>query len=113
MKCDCKLYLCGDNGNKFFGLGPLLLLERVFELGSLKKAADTMDLSYHKALRIIKAAEQGFGCPLLIKKVGGEKGGGSVLTPAAIKIIKNYRAFAAALNQSAQSLFAEHFKSEE
>ncbi len=112
MKCDWKLYLCDDSGNKFFGLGPLMLLEKVSRLGSLKKAADSIGLSYHKALRIIKAAEDGFGCSLLVKKVGGENGGGSVLTPKALEVMDKYRAFQTALDQSAQSLFSEHFKSE-
>lgn len=112
MKYDWKLYLCDDQGKKFFGLGPMTLLLKVDEYGSLKKAAEDMSLSYHKALNMIKAAEAGFGCPLMVKKIGGERGGGSTLTPAAQEIIQTYRTFEARLDQCADQIFSELFKSE-
>ena len=112
MKYDWKLYLCDDQGKKFFGLGPMTLLLKVDEYGSLKKAADDMSLSYHKALNMIKAAEAGFGCPLMVKKIGGERGGGSTLTPAAQEIIQTYRTFETRLDQCAGQIFSELFKSE-
>ena len=42
MFCDWKLYICGDNGLKFFGKGPQILLYGVERLGSLHQAAAEM-----------------------------------------------------------------------
>lgn len=112
MTYDWKLYLCDSQGQKFFGLGPLQLLQKVGELGSLKKAADSMGLSYHKALRMIKAAEDGFGCSLMDKKIGGERGGGSTLTPAAWAVMEQYQHYCQELDRCAAQLFQEIFKSE-
>lgn len=109
MTYDWKLYLCDDQGKKFFGLGPMQLLLNVSELGSLKKAAEAMNLSYNKALGMIKAAEKGLGFPLTDKKIGGERGGGSTLTPASWTVIAQYRDFCQRLDQRAGELFQEIF----
>lgn len=109
MTYDWKLYLCDDQGRKCFGLGPMQLLRNVSELGSLKKAAEAMNLSYNKALSMIKTAEKGLGFPLLDKKIGGERGGGSALTPAAWTILQQYQDFCLRLDQSAGALFQEIF----
>lgn len=112
MRYDWKLYLCDDQGKKFFGLGPMTLLQKVEEYGSLKKAAESMSLSYHKALHMIKAAEAGFGCSLVVKKIGGERGGGSVLTDQARAILRTYQTFETRLDQCAGQIFDELFRSE-
>lgn len=112
MQYDWKLYLCDAQGKKFFGLGPMTLLEKVGAYGSLKKAAEDMDLSYHKALKMIKTAEAGFGRKLMDKKIGGENGGGSVLTAAALEVIDKYKRFGQELDACALQIFEEIFKSE-
>ena len=112
MTYDQKLYICTDDGKKFFGKGPLVLLMYVDELKSLNKAATKMELSYHKALKLIKSAEEGFGFPLMSKKIGGENGGGSLLTPEAYEIIEKYKKFEKAMDEYASQVFSEIFKSE-
>lgn len=109
MKCDWKLYLCDDQGQRIFGLGPLTLLGMVQKYGSLNKAAESMGLSYHKALNMVRNAERGFGVALLEKKAGGTGGGGSALTPQALAIMDDYQAFARELGEAADALFARHF----
>lgn len=110
MICDRKLYICDEDGNKFFGLGPMLLLEIVDETKSLHKASTKMGLSYHKALNIVKNAEVGFGCTLLEKKIGGDNGGGSQLTEEAHKIIALYRDFQKRSDVAIREIFEEEFK---
>ena len=112
MICDWKLYICDDDGKKFFGKGPLDLLLYVDEYKSLNKAATKMELSYHKALKLIKTAEEGFGCPLMSKKIGGEHGGGSLLTPEAYEIIEKYKKFEEYMKNYANQAFEAAFKSE-
>lgn len=111
MKCDWKLYICNDDNKKFFGKGPMQLLLGVEKHKSLNKAAAEMELSYHKALKLIKIAEDGFGCTLIDKKIGGERGGGSSLTPEAFEIIEKYKKLENDINSYASQAFAEAFKS--
>ena len=112
MNYDQKLYICSNDGTKFFGRGPLVLLMYVDEFKSLNKAATKMELSYHKALKLIKTAEEGFGFPLISKKIGGENGGGSLLTPEACELIEKYKKFEKIMDEYAAQTFAEIFKSE-
>ena len=52
-----KLTLCTDD--RFFGPGVCELLERIREPGSIQAAAAQMEMSYTKAWRILKRAEEG------------------------------------------------------
>ncbi len=47
-----------DNGEKAFGLGPLKLLEAVHKMGSLKKGAESINMSYNKAWNLIKNSKR-------------------------------------------------------
>lgn len=109
MKQRCKLYLTNDQGEKFFGQGPAQLLEGVDRLGSVHRAAKEMYLSYSKAVKLIAAAEAGFGFPLLHTETGGKGGGGSVLTHQAREVLARYRTWEAAVHQAAQEAFSQQF----
>lgn len=64
----------------FFGPGVVELLQRISQTGSLNTAAKQMKMSYNKAWRMIQKAEEELGYPLVHKSVGGNNGGGSVVT---------------------------------
>lgn len=84
-----------------FGKGVVELCRRVDRLGSLNKAAKDMGMSYSKAWRIMKGAEDGFGIELLVRN--GPKG--SVLTEDARKLVEAYdRAEQAAVSAARASL---------
>jgi molybdate transport system regulatory protein len=53
-----------------FGMGRVLLLQKVIELGSLNKAAKELGMSYRAAWGKIKASEDALGAPLLIREEG-------------------------------------------
>ena len=93
MRPDLRAYLLGDDGHRVFGPGPVDLLERVGELGSLRAAAMEMGMAYTKATRLVRDAERAFGFPLTERTVGGTGGGGSRLTSEALDLIERYRAF--------------------
>ena len=112
MTHGCKVFLISDTGEKFFGRGPAELLELVDQLGSLHQAASQMYLSYAKALRILHAAEAGFGFPLVTRKIGGTCGGGSALTEAGREVLTRFRAYEAAVDKAAQAQFALCFPSQ-
>ena len=77
--------------------------------GSLRKAAQELGMSYNKAWRILHAAEQRLGFPLLDRSVGGSLGGGSHLTPEARDLLGRYRAVATEAAETLEAVFQRHF----
>jgi molybdate transport system regulatory protein len=74
-------------GERFFGPGRVELLEHIETTGSISKAAKLMDMSYKKAWQMINALNTQATKPFVITQSGGEKGGGSVVTPEAKELI--------------------------
>ena len=72
--------LTDEKDEKFFGNGPLYLLEGVREYGSLSASAKAMNMSYSKAFKLIKRSEEALGFKLLESVSGGKDGGSSVLS---------------------------------
>lgn len=112
MKGMIKTYLCDDEGQVFFGYGPMLLLEGVERSGSLNQAAKEMGMAYTKALGIMKRAEKAAGFPMLEKSIGGAGGGGSHITAEGRRMMERYRAYREACNREAKKLFEEFFAEE-
>ena len=79
------------NGKKFFGPGPVELLVLIDQTGSINRAAKEMNMSYKKAWEIINALNELVVHPLVITQSGGEKGGGSVVTEEARKLIAYHK----------------------
>ena len=109
MRPDLRAYLLDDDGNRVFGPGPVALLERVAELGSLRAAAIDMGMAYTKATRLVRDAERAFGFPVTERTVGGSGGGGSRLTPEALDLVARYRAFERASRRALSASFATCF----
>ena len=79
-------------GERFFGPGPVELLERIAETGSISAAAKAMKMSYKKAWELITRLNEQTENPVVIPQTGGEKGGGSVLTEEALRLIEYHKA---------------------
>jgi len=79
------------NGQRFFGPGPVELMEKINTTGSINKAAKQMQMSYKKAWEIINMLNTNATRPLVITKAGGTSGGGSTITDEAKAIITWYR----------------------
>ena len=109
MKESCRVYFLNEKGTRFFGPGPAELLDRVSSSGSLVRAAGEMHLSYSKALRMVRTAEQEFGFALLHSASGGISGGGSALTPQAQEVLRRFRACEQAAKNASQDAFSQHF----
>ena len=108
LKLTVRLY--SDDNQRCFGPGIATLLERVREHRSLRAAALSMEMAYSKAWRIIRTAEQVFGCKLLDSTIGGQHGGGAVLTPEAERLLNAYNIYTADVKQYAQERFEEAFR---
>ncbi len=98
MRANCKLWL--ETTEKFYGEGPQQLLTLIEQTGSLNIASKKMNLSYKKALAIIKRAERQLGFKLLLRTIGGPSGGGSQLTAAARRWMKQYQQLSARLESA-------------
>lgn len=78
-------------GERFFGPGRVELLEHIETTGSINKAAQLMGMSYKKAWHMINALNTQGATPFVITQSGGEKGGGSVVTPEAKELIAYHK----------------------
>lgn len=78
-------------GNRFFGPGPVELLERIIDTGSINQAAKQMKMSYKKAWEIIHVLNEHSAHPVVIMQNGGQRGGGSLITKEAIQLINYHR----------------------
>lgn len=107
LKVTIRLYT--DDSQRCFGPGIATLLERVQAHRSLRAAASSMEMAYSKAWRIIRTAEEVFGCKLLDSTTGGRHGGGAVLTPQAERLLAAYQAYRSDVDRYAQGKFEEAF----
>ena len=79
------------NGKRFFGPGPVELLERINKTGSINQAAKQMEMSYKKAWEIVTTLNTNALHPFVITQTGGSSGGGSVISDEAKTMIAWYR----------------------
>lgn len=70
------------------GVGRAQLLQRIDSLGSLKKAAESMNMSYRAAWGRIKRTEAALGVPM-VEALGTRRGGYS-LTAEGKKIVEAF-----------------------
>ena len=86
MQLSVKIFL--ENGGQYvFGPGRLELLKTVKELGSLRKAAQKLGMSYRWAWGRLNNAEKELGKPLLVRTEEPVGGRPMVLTPEAQELI--------------------------
>lgn len=106
---ELRAYLANAGTDRFFGPGPAELLQKLDRLGSLRAAAHDMNMAYSKAQKVLRKAEESLGLTLTVTAVGGQKGGGSRLTPEARELLVRYRNFELACEQDMQTNFAAAF----
>ncbi len=103
----CKISIRVFGEEKCFGPGVAMLLEKVDEQKSLRKATISMNMAYSKAWKILNVAEENLGFKLLISVTGGKGGGGAELTQEARQFLSAYRRFEQAVNEYAEEAFLE------
>jgi molybdate transport system regulatory protein len=106
MKIHLKLSILNDQGEPFMGRGPVQLLQGIERLGSINQAAKEMNLSYVKALKMIKRLETCLNGKILKTEIGGKNHGGSELTPLARKFIDFFTTYESEVANFAQERFA-------
>jgi len=80
LKIKSKIWIESKNGI-VLGEGRVQLLKKIDETGSLNKASKVLNISYQKAWRLLDEINKAAEKPLIESKIGGLKGGGTLLTP--------------------------------
>ncbi len=108
MKVKSKFWVESE-GDYLIGDGLLQLLEAVDALGSLNRAAASLNCSYRNAWGRVKKVEERLGMKILDTRTGGSDGGGATITPEARVLMDRYRRFREGLNESIDMRFKENF----
>jgi len=95
----------GDN--VLVGEGRVRLLKQIDATGSLSKAAKSIGMSYKKAWTLIDAVNKSAKEAVVTTSVGGQKGGGTVITPYGKNLIQAFET----INAKCWSFLDEEFKS--
>ena len=74
-----------------FGPGKAALLEAIAATGSITAAARRIDMPYRRAWNLVEELNMMFPSPLIDCKVGGDGGGGAMLTELGRDILGRFR----------------------
>ena len=78
-------------GEPLIGAGKTELICKISELGSLRKAATEMKMSYRKAWYSIDQINKLAGQPVIVLQRGGKNGGEALLTEFGKKLLDTYK----------------------
>lgn len=77
------------NGMRF-GPGKADLLKQLIETGSIRAAANTLSMSYPRALKLIDQLNETFSKPIVQTQTGGASGGGASVTELGHRVLDLY-----------------------
>ncbi|MDD5557077.1 MAG: LysR family transcriptional regulator [bacterium] len=109
MREKVRISIVDGRGEPFMGIGLVRLLRRVERLGSIRRAAGDMGMSYVKALRILRRLEDALGDAVLDRRRGGASRGGASLTPFGRTFIGEYERYRARVARYARREFSSAF----
>ena len=112
MKVKVKIWIEDKNSNLLFGGGKTQILDLIEQTGSISEASKRVGMNYKKAWTHIKILQEYIEDELVIVNKGRNTGG-TVLTPKAKQIIKNYKLLQEDINIYAQKRFEELFLNED
>jgi molybdate transport system regulatory protein len=78
------------------GPGKIDLLEAVAATGSITGAARQLGMSYRRAWLLIDTMNRCLRGPVTQAEAGGQRGGGTSLTPLGAELVRRYRSIEAA-----------------
>jgi molybdate transport repressor ModE-like protein len=107
-----KIWIENESNDLLFGKGKTEILELIEQVGSIAKAAEEMGLNYRKAWSHIKILQENVSDELVVPQKGGGGKGGTVLTPRAKELIRNYRLLQQEIEQFSNRRFREMFLEE-
>lgn len=102
FKANGRVWIDGPDG-AFLGYGRIELLEKIHELGSIRKAALAMKMSYRQAWEFIQQMNQVMDTPLVVANTGGKGGGNALLTAEGLQAIDQFKHFNEAFQEFLKS----------
>jgi molybdate transport system regulatory protein len=73
------------------GPGKIRLLVMIGKYGSISRAGRSLGMSYRRAWLLVDDLNRCFREPVVTTKPGGVRGGGAMLTPFGLDLIRKYR----------------------
>lgn len=107
MKASVRLMF--SNNEVFMGPGAKILLENIEKYSSIKEASRAMNMSYSKALKLLRSMEAELGFPVVISEKGGVNRGGTTLTDEGKKFLNSFKEIEEDVLSYAQNLTKEKF----
>ena len=94
MKAGVRFHIRDRGSETELAIGPgkIALLEAIARTGSITSAARHLGMSYRRAWLLVDATNRCLVRPAVATVAGGDKGGGTVLTPLGIELVRRYRA---------------------
>jgi len=93
MKPNVQFHIRDNDQGTDFAIGPgkVALLEAIAEAGSITLAARKLGMSYRRAWVLVEQTNRCLIAQAVQTAVGGKRGGGAVLTPVGVELIRRYR----------------------
>ncbi|SHG55932.1 winged helix-turn-helix domain-containing protein [Winogradskyella jejuensis] len=95
-----------EGDNVLVGEGRIKLLKAIDTEGSLSKAAKSIGMSYKKAWTLMDAVNKSAKEAVVTKKIGGQQGGGTIITPYGKKLITAFET----INENCWTFLDEQLK---
>ena len=99
------------DANARIGPGKIQLLENIHTCGSISAAGRAMEMSYKRAWDLVDEINRICRQSAVEPQTGGKNGGGAVLTPFGVTLVKRYRKIerdaASAVRKELQALRGE------
>ena len=94
MKAGVRFHIRGRGSESELVIGPgkIALLEAIARTGSITAAAKQLGMSYRRAWLLVDATNRCLVRPAVATAAGGDNGGGTVLTPLGVELVRRYRA---------------------
>lgn len=86
-----RIRITGEDGTIVLGPGKADLLEAIARTGSIRAAAEELEMSYMRAWTLVRTMNDAFREPLVEKERGGTSKGGAQLTEHGERVLKLYR----------------------
>jgi molybdate transport system regulatory protein len=86
-----RIRIVDDKETIVMGPGKADLLEAIGRTGSIRAAADELEMSYMRAWTLVRVMNAAFRSPLVEKERGGGAHGGAQLTKRGQEVLKIYR----------------------
>ena len=80
------------DGDILLGPGKAALLEGIERRGTIRDAANDLEMSYMRAWKLVQTMNAGFREPLVVVHRGGPARGGAELTATGRAVLRLYRA---------------------